>query len=92
MLDALGTHRASSENLECASGARALHLEFVKGRDSCICVGQQLCPGCAECGILIDSANRDEMAYGSLEVVELRDSVAEFCLVHLEAGFIKFRK
>ena len=79
-------------NLECASGARALHLQFVKGRDSCIRVGQQLCSGRAQGGILINSANRDEMVYGSLEVVELRNSVAEFGLVHLEARFIEFRK
>ena len=92
MLDAREYASSISETLERAGCACALHLEFVKGRDSCIRVGQQLCPGRAEGGVLVDSANGDEMVYGSLEVVELRNSVAEFGLVHLEARFIEFRK
>ena len=92
MLDAREYASSVSENLEYASCARALHLELGKRRDTCIGVGQQLCPGRAEGGVLVDSANRDEMVYGSLEVVELRDGVAEFSLVHLEAHFIQFRK
>ena len=86
------THRASTRNLEHAGCACALHLKFVKRRDSCIRVGEQLCPGRARGGILIDSANRDEMVNAGFKVIELRDSVAEFRLINFEAGFVEFRE
>ena len=90
MLDAREYASSFSENLERAGCARALDLEFVKRRDSCIGVGQQLCTGRAEGGILVYFTGGDERVDTHLEVIELLNGITKLSLVNFEASFVEF--